>query len=82
MNSKVYVAVTVEFSTEGQLRPLTIIWENGQVYTIDRVLDVRPSTTPPFGTSGLRYTCRIGQKKAYLFCENDRWFVQRKAVHS
>lgn len=79
MDKKVYVAVTAEFGTEGQLRPLTIIWENGRVYPVDRVVDIRPTNSKP---AGLRYTCRIGEKKAYLFLENDRWFVQRKAAHS
>jgi hypothetical protein len=40
---KVYVKVTAAFSSDGKLTPLSLTWEDGQEYPIDRVLDIRPS---------------------------------------
>ena len=80
MNPKVYVSVTAEFGVDGQLRPLTITWEDGRIYEIDRVLDIRRAASLKAGGAGIRYTCRIQGKVTYLFLENDRWFVERRAV--
>ena len=41
MDNKVYVDVTAEFSKDGNLVPKSFRWEDGQVYEIERVKDVR-----------------------------------------
>lgn len=38
MARKVYVKVNVDFLPSGQLRPRSIVWEDGAVYKITRVL--------------------------------------------
>lgn len=40
-SDKVYVVVDVRFELDGRLKPLSIIWEDGNEYEIDSVLDVR-----------------------------------------
>ena len=35
--AKVYVGVDARFDTEGRIMPLSITWEDGRVYGIDRV---------------------------------------------
>ena len=37
MLRKVYVEVTARFDTEGDITPLSVTWEDGTVYTIDKV---------------------------------------------
>ena len=36
-NKKVYVDVLASFSKDGRLKPVELIWENGQRYKIDRI---------------------------------------------
>jgi hypothetical protein len=84
---KVYVKVTAAFSEGGKLTPLSLTWEDGQEYTIDRILDVRPSPALKAGGQGDRYTIRTGGKESFLFFERStkitdpdlgRWFVERR----
>ena len=73
---KVFVEVNAHFDTDGKLMPLSIVWEDGRQFDIDRVNDVRKAASLKSGGSGIRYTCRIMNKEVYLFYEVDRWFVE------
>ena len=84
---KVYVPVQVLFDEEGGMRPRALRWEDGRIYPIDRVLDIRPSGAAKAGGHGDRYTVRIAGKETYLFFEHSvdtedarpgRWFVERR----
>ena len=78
---KVYVKVQAEFSAEGKLLPLCIIWEDGQRYEIDRVKDCRRAASLRAGGAGIRYTVMICGGEHYLFYEeNYKWFVEAKVV--
>ena len=78
MRDKVYVAVVARYSPEGELRPLSVQWEDGRSFSIDRILDVRRAASLKAGGAGIRYTVRIGCRETYLFLEEDCWFVQRR----
>lgn len=78
MNKKVYVDVKAEFSSEGKIIPIEIIWEDGTVYTIDKILDVRRAASLKAGGLGIRYTCLISNQTTYIFLDDNRWFVERK----
>ena len=67
MARKVFVEVTARFDTEGKITPLSLLWEDGTVYEIDRVLDVRRAASLKAGGMGIRYTVRINGKQSYLF---------------
>lgn len=41
MARKVYVEVTARFDTDGNITPLSVKWEDGTVYEIDKVIDKR-----------------------------------------
>ena len=75
---KTYVSVEVLFDEAAQMIPRAVQWEDGRVFTIDKVLDVRPAASLKAGGQGMRYTCRIRGKETYLFYENPRWFVERR----
>jgi hypothetical protein len=51
----------------GNIRLLTIKWEDGRIFEIDRVIDVRQAPSLKGGGLGIRYTCKIMGKQAYLF---------------
>lgn len=74
--SKKYVEVAAVFSEDGKIKPISIHWEDGQRFEIDRVTDIRRAASLRAGGAGMRYTCMIRGHRAYLYYENDgRWFV-------
>ena len=76
--SKVFVEVTAKHDLNGSIRPLTIIWEDGRVFEVDRLLDVRQAPSLKSGGLGIRYTCRICNKEVYLFDDEGKWFIEKK----
>ena len=78
MARKVFVEVIAKFDTEEKITPLSLLWEDGTLYEIDRVIDVRRAASLKAGGMGIRYTISIGGKQSYLFYEEPRWFVEAK----
>lgn len=78
MVRKVYVEVTARFDVDGNITPLSVTWEDGTVYEIDKVVDQRRAASLKAGGIGMRYTCRILNQESYLFYENPKWFVEAK----
>lgn len=80
---KAYVEVQADFSTEGKLTPLMIIWEDGRRYRIDRIIRMDRRASLKAGGAGIRYLCMVGGRQISLFYEeNGLWFVERKYVRS
>ena len=73
---KVYVAVNLDVGTDGRIRPRLIRWEDGMIYEVDRVNDVRRAASTKVGGCGIRYTISVCGKETYLFNEDDKWFVE------
>lgn len=61
---------------DGKVVPLEIEWENGQIFVIDKVCDVRKVASTKGGGKGQRYTCRIKGKEKYLFLDEYFWWVE------
>ncbi len=78
---KVYVDVILKNKKEGIIRPLSITWEDGMTYDVDRVKHICKAASTKVGGCGTRYTVVIEGKETYLFHEDDRWFVEAK-VHT
>ena len=83
---KVYVRINVAFDPDGRMRPVSIFWEDGQKYIIDRVTDVRQAASMRCGGQGDRYTIWVNNQQTYLFFERNasltgnnigRWFVEK-----
>ena len=84
---KVYVAVKTDFTEDGIMLPREITWEDGEKYTVDRVLDIRQAAAMKAGGQGDWYTIMVRGCQSYLFFERSanltgnnigRWFVERK----
>ena len=58
-SNKVYVDVTAEFSKDGRLMPKSFKWEDGKVYEITRVKDVRRAASLKAGGVGKIYLCDL-----------------------
>lgn len=79
-NNKVYVSVKAQFTPDGRLIPLSVTWEDGREYAIDKVLDARRAASLKAGGTGMRYHVRIGRAHTYIFLEEDKWFVERRSL--
>ena len=80
---KVYVETVVDFSDEGIIRPLSIVWEDGKKYEITRVLHCERGASRRAGGAGLVYTCIVDGKEIHLYFEDAsggaKWFLESKA---
>ena len=70
---KVPVGVLAQFDADGRLLPVSVTWENGRVYNIDRVLDMRISRA---NHANRRYDVVIHTQQAYLYRTGDRWYME------
>lgn len=75
---KVFVKVLAEHDPETGCKPISITWEDGRVFEIDRIVDVCRAASTKVGGIGIRYKCRICGQETYLFDEEGRWFVEAK----
>ena len=70
------ISVIAKMSSDKRVTPLQIVWEDGRVFDIDKILDVRPAASTKGGGIGLRYRVRIGQNERYLFLDGYVWFIE------
>jgi hypothetical protein len=75
---KVFVDVLVKYTKDGRLIPLTVMWEDGRRFEIDKVLEEKKAASLKVGGQGLRYKCRIYSKEIFLWLEDGKWFVEAK----
>jgi hypothetical protein len=79
---KVYVCVLAVFDTDGNIKPVSFVWEDGNKYEIDRIIDIRRAASLKAGGAGLRYSVRVKSKQTYMYLEETkgayRWFMERR----
>lgn len=73
---KINLKVTADFDLDGTIMPRAIEWEDGRVFSVDRVLDVRRAASLKAGGVGTRYICRICGKNVALFNDENKWFME------
>lgn len=78
MAYKKYVEMIVKYLEDGTIMPLAIHWNEGELYEIDRVIDIRPCASLKAGGAGIRYTCMIQGHQKYIWLEESKWFVEAK----
>lgn len=75
---KVFIEVITKHDIHGNVRPLSIKWEDGRVFEVDRLIDVRQAASLKGGGVGMRYTCNIRGRQVHLFNDMGKWFMERK----
>lgn len=76
---KIYVEVNVDVTKDGEIIPRAIHWDDGRVYEIDKITEVRRAASLIAGAMGIRYTIYIEGYRSHLFFgDNHRWFVEAK----
>jgi hypothetical protein len=78
MARRVYVKTLVEFDAGGHMRPVSITWEDGKVFEVEKVTDIRQTVSMKEGGGGMRFTCMIRKKQIYLYYDTPRWFVEAR----
>lgn len=75
---KVYVEVTVRFLKDGGMRPLSLEWEDGRIFRIDKVKRVERACARVGSILPVRYLCVFSGNDRPLYFEGDemRWFVE------
>ena len=74
---KIPLKVNADFDLNGKIMPRFIEWEDGRVFAVDRVLDVRRAASLKAGGTGLRYICRICGRTVALFNDENKWFMEK-----
>ena len=76
-----FIDVLCLMKNDGTVTPLTIFWEDGRKFRIDKIKDIRRAASLKAGGTGIRYTCLVWGKECYLFYEeNYKWFVEEKVA--
>lgn len=77
---KVLVEVTAKFSREGGIKPLSLVWEDGRTFCVDRVIAAERAPARVSALLPVRYTCVISGKERWLYYEpeKERWFVEAR----
>ena len=78
MSRKVYVKVLSETDEEGNINPISVTWEDGRTFDIDKVTDIRRAYAVKVGGTAIRYTVKISGKETYIFIQEGKWFVESK----
>lgn len=81
---KVYVSVELKVDAFGNESLLSLEWEDGRVYHIDKTFSIRMS--PPQHVGAVltkRYDVLIEGQEKILYCETatNRWFVEKPLIN-
>jgi hypothetical protein len=74
---KISLEVIATFDLDGNIHPKAIVWEDGRVFDIDKVLDARRAASLKAGGLGMRYICRIRGREVKLFNDEGHWFMEK-----
>lgn len=70
------ITVIAKMQENGKIIPLSIHWQDGRIFEIDKVLDIRKKASTKGGGKGLRYTCKILNQERFLWLDDYIWFVE------
>lgn len=73
-----FLEVTAKFEAgSGKIFPQSFIWHDKKI-KIDKIIDARPAASLKHGGQGMRYTCAVKNYIFYLYCDENRWFIETK----
>ena len=70
------ITVIAKMRETGNIIPISIIWEDGRLFEIDRILDIRKGASTKGGGKGLRYTIKIKNQERYIWLDDYLWFIE------
>ncbi len=77
---RVYVDVNVLYHDDGYVQPLSVKWEDGTEYPVDRVLSFCRCASRKAGGTGIMYLCRVGTHEIHLYFDDfrHRWYLEAR----
>ena len=72
---KRYIDVELLQQKDGTIIPLSLVWNDGRKFNIDKVIS-KEKRISSVGGCGMRFTCLIQGKMRYLYLEKDKWFIE------
>ncbi len=75
--TKIYLIVNAKHDTDGSRVPISIVWSDGRVFEVDKVLEVKSAASIKGGSLGIRYRCKIMGKEVDLFDDEGKWFMEK-----
>lgn len=70
------ITVVAKMDDYGKVSPLKIIWDDGKIFEIDRILDIRKKASTKGGGKGVRYTIEIMGHERYIWLDDYYWFIE------
>lgn len=56
--------------------PIQIVWDDGRVFEIDKILDIRKAASTKGGGKGIRYLVLIKNQERYIWLDEYLWFIE------
>lgn len=76
MNYRFHVSVRADHLHDGRVIPRMFrMSEDSPIVAIDKILEVKQTTTRRYDGCGLRYICRVDGKIVHLFYSQGLWFI-------
>ena len=75
--AKIDLIVNARHNADGSVVPLSIVWSDGRVFAVDKVLEVKWAASIKAGEGWIRYRCTIMEKEIDLFDEDAKWFMEK-----
>ena len=72
---KKYIDVVCLMS-RGKVLPKSVIWEDGRVFNVDKLVEVKKCASTKAGGVGVRYEVKILGKQKFLFLDEYTWFIE------
>ena len=71
------VEVIAYYNLDGDIIPLKIRIDKDKVYSVDKPGKPVKGASLKIGVQGVRYSCFIGGKRAYLYLNyENKWFIE------
>ena len=71
-----FVDVIALMPTTGKVIPRSIIWETGQIFEIDKILEIKRQASTKGGGAGIKFTCQIKGQRKSIFLKGYTWFIE------
>jgi len=71
-----HIEVIARMSPDSFPMPIKIIWEDGRILEIDKVIETRKKASTKGGGAGLRYLIKIHGHERYIFLKDYSWFIE------
>ena len=71
-----YLEIIALMKPESPPIPQKLIWDTGQIFDIDKVIDIKKRASTKGGGAGIRYLVKINNHERYLFLKDYNWFIE------